>query len=66
MDGNDLFVWSDGSMVYRDDYYDLIDSFPVDDFEILYVGTPEYHDALDWCPDDDEGGPDDEYWPDND
>ncbi|EGJ5261714.1 hypothetical protein IM977_004695 [Salmonella enterica subsp. enterica serovar Typhimurium] len=66
MDAYDVFVWPDGSWLYREDYCELCDRWRGHDFEILYVGTPEYHDALDLWPDDPEGVPDDEYWPDND
>ncbi|WP_410958004.1 hypothetical protein [Salmonella sp. SAL04162] len=66
MDGDDVFVWPDGSMVYRHEYNDLTDRWRGDDFEILYVGTIEYKDFFDFWPEDDEGGPDEEYWPDSD
>lgn len=66
MDGYDVFVWPDGSWLYREEFSDLNDRWRGDDFEILYVGTIEYNDFFDLWPEDDEGGPDEEYWSDND
>lgn len=63
--GDDVFVFSDGSVLLREDYCKLSDSWPCDDFEILYVGTDEYNAFFGFWSDD-EGGPDEEYWPDND
>ncbi|EAA4683777.1 hypothetical protein DPK35_22245 [Salmonella enterica subsp. enterica] len=65
-DDYDVFVWPDGSWLYRGDYCELSDRWRGFDFGILYVGTIEYNDFLQLWPEDDEGGPDDEYWPDND
>ncbi|EJA8222713.1 hypothetical protein MUZ84_001089 [Salmonella enterica] len=53
MDGYDVFVWPDGSMVYRYEYDDLTDRWRGHDFKILYVGTIEYNDFFDLWPDDD-------------
>lgn len=47
MDHHDIFVWPDGSWLYRDDYSDEFDRWRGDDYEVLYVGTPDYHDFLD-------------------
>ncbi|ECE6626378.1 hypothetical protein DRV69_24885 [Salmonella enterica subsp. diarizonae] len=66
MDSDDVFVWSDGLWLYRYEYSELTDRWRGDDFDILYVGTTEYNEFLGFCPDDDKGGPDEEYWPDND
>ncbi|VFS72482.1 Uncharacterised protein [Salmonella enterica subsp. diarizonae] len=66
MDGDDIFVWPDGSWLYREDYSELTDRWRGNDFEIFYVGTIEYNDFLQLWPDDEEGGPDDEYWLDDD
>lgn len=65
MDSDDVFVWPDGLWFFRGDYSELTDRWRGDDFEIFYVGTDEYNDFFGFCPDD-EGGPDEEYWPDND
>ncbi|EIN7839416.1 hypothetical protein LPF32_000757 [Salmonella enterica] len=62
---DDIFVWPDGSWLFRGDY-SVTDSWRGDDFDILYLGTTEYNDFFGFCPDDHEGGPDEEYWPDND
>ncbi|EKT0980395.1 hypothetical protein QDT22_001016 [Salmonella enterica] len=66
MHGDDVFVWPDGLWLYREDYSELTDRWRGLDFEILYVGTDEYNEFFGFCSDDDEGGPDEEYWPDND
>lgn len=52
MDGDDVFVWPDGSWLYRDEYSQLADRWRGDDFEILYVGTIEYNDFLQLWPED--------------
>lgn len=64
--GDDVFVFPDGSWLCREDYCDLPESCQRDDFDIIYAGTIEYNDFFGLWPDDDEGGPDEEYWSDND
>lgn len=49
MDAHDVFVWPDGAWLYRGDYCDLTDRWRGDDFEVLYVGMPDYHDFFDIC-----------------
>ncbi|EMW9313714.1 hypothetical protein AAE121_002320 [Salmonella enterica] len=65
MDAYDVFVWPDGSWLYREDYSELSDRCLGEYFNTLYVGTRDYNVFFDICPDDDEGGPDEDYWPDN-
>ncbi|EKC2492417.1 hypothetical protein OOO55_001385 [Salmonella enterica] len=51
MDAYDVFVWPDGSWLYREDYSDLTDRWRGQDFNTLYVGTIDYNDFFDLWPD---------------
>lgn len=44
---DDIFVWPDGSWLYRSDYCECCDQWRGDDFEVLYAGTSSYDDFLD-------------------
>lgn len=43
MDYDDVFVWPDGSWLYRYAYNEITDRWRGLDFEILYIGTDEYN-----------------------
>ncbi|HAT1685016.1 TPA: hypothetical protein I8Y21_005845 [Klebsiella oxytoca] len=66
MDPEDIFIWPDGTWRYREECEDLTDRWLGDDFEVLYVGTPEYDEFIFPLREPVEGGPDDEYWPEGD
>lgn len=44
-DSDDIFVWADGSWLFRGEHEDAASSSS-DDFYVLFVDTPEYAEFL--------------------
>ncbi|MCT4711365.1 hypothetical protein MUA04_14370 [Enterobacteriaceae bacterium H11S18] len=46
MDDQDIFVWPDGSFLYRHEYSELTDRWRGEDYVTLFAGTDEYQHFL--------------------